>query len=200
MLKMEAMQCKIELENGLNTIRVSVNKDWLPPKEEEESEEEEEEEEEPKTNQAKIVMETASNSIQDLMTNEEETEEAKAKRVKIEIETTLKAIQDSVTKVKKAEGNNKRLVEALDLTLPLSSINAQTSTDFGPIEFKSVSDLTLHMANFSLCKIPISNDEFAPFPHHRLRRPELYPDANEFLPFVHLPNSSYPSPAQFTQK
>ena len=213
MLKMQAMQCKIELENGLDTIRVSVSRDWRPPKEEEESEEEEEEE--PPTKRARIEMETqfnsfninsTSNSIQVLMTNEEEeeTEEAKAERLKIEIETTLKAIRDSVTKVEKAEDNNMRLVEALDLTLPLNSNNAQTSTDFGPIEFKSVSDLTLHMANFSLCKIPISNDKFAPFPPHRLRRPKLYPDVMDFLPFVRLPKSaqlrSLPDPSSDSHK
>ena len=183
MLKMHAMQCKIELENG-----IGVTWDWRPPMEEEESEEEEEE---PKTKRAKIEMETASNSIQDLFTNEvEETEEAKAKRVKIEIETTLKAIRDSVTKVKKAEDNNMNLVEALDLTLPRNSNNAQTSTGFDPIEFKSVSDLTLHMANFSLCEIPISNDEFDPFPPHVLRRRKWYPDTIDFLPFVRLPKSA----------
>ena len=187
MLKMQAMQCKIELENGLDTIRVSVDRNWRPPKEEESP-----------AKQARIEMETqfninsTSNTIQDLMTDEEEeeTEEAKAERVKIEIETTLKAIRDSVTNVKKAEDNNMCLVEALDLSLPLNSNNAQTSTDFGPIEFKSVSDLTLHMANFSLHKIPISNDKFAPFPPHRLRRPKLYPDVMDFLPFVRLPKSA----------
>ena len=200
MLKMQAMQCKIELENGLDTIMVSVDRNWRPPKE-------------PPAKQARIEMESqfnidsTSNSIQDLMTNEEEeeTEEAKAERVKIEIETTLKAIRDSVTKVKKAEDNNMCLVEALDLSLPLNSNNAQTATDFGPIEFKSVSDLTLHMANFSLCKIPISNVKFAPFPPHRLRKPKLYPDVRDFLPFVRLPKSaqlrsSPDHPVRFSQK
>ena len=190
MLKMQAMQCKIELENGLDTIRVSVDRNWRPPKEEEES----------PAKQARIEMETqfninsTSNTIQDLMTDEEEeeTEEAKAERVKIEIETTLKAIRDSVTNVKKAEDNNMCLVEALDLSLPLNSNNAQTSTDFGPIEFKSVSDLTLHMANFSLCEIPISNDEFASWMRYqrRARRPKLYPHVTDFLPFVRLPKSA----------
>ena len=159
MLKMQAMQAKIELESGLNTNRVSVIK-----------------EEQPKTKRAKIEM---------------ETEEAKAKRVKIEIETTLKAIRDSVTKVEEDEDNNMRLVEALDLSLPLNSNNAQASTDFGPIEFKSVSDLSLHMASFSLCEIPISDDKFAEFPPpHLLRSPKLYPCISDFLPFVRLPKSS----------
>ena len=49
-----------------------------------------------------------------------------------------------------------RLVEALDLCIPLDSNNAQTSTDsdpmsiIGPIEFKSVSDPSLNMASLSL--------------------------------------------------
>ena len=147
MLKMEAVEWQMKLENGIQMPSVKPEDDWRPVK------------------------------------WEEETEEEKTERVNIAIKAKLKAMRDSVTKVKKAEDNNMRLVEALDLSLPLNSNNDQTSTDFCPIEFKSVSDLTLHMASFSLWEIPrhLSRERKC------MRTHKLFPSSRDFLPFVRLP-------------
>ena len=98
------------------------------------------------------------------------------KRAKIAMESASNSIQDSMTNEEEAEDNNMRLVEALDLSLPLNSNNAQTSTDFCPIKFKSVSDLTLHMASFSLWEIPrhLSRERRC------MRTHKLFPSSRDF--------------------
>ena len=53
----------------------------------------------------------------------------------------------------------KRMKKQELLRNTLSKMNA-TRTDFSPIEFKSVSDLSLHMASFSLAESPDSDGEF----------------------------------------
>ena len=54
-----------------------------------------------------------------------------AKRAKIEMESASNSIQDTMTNEEEAEDNNMCQVEALGLSLPLNSENAQPSTDSG---------------------------------------------------------------------